>query len=232
MPCPRPLLQVDELFSQYGSAFLSGSHCVGLAEATRLGGYMLHIVLGDHDSKQHNMTAVKEMQRYLPATYMKSKTAVKLVFTEHASLVGTSQAGAKLRFCKICRASPTFGTRLFDVGIRPKPRSRAVPRLLGYSKEDIMVMDKSSVEVIARHPLGKVTRWINEKGMLAITFRDHTVETFTIEGAEEVINVLGLQLPAAIKRYHKKRNGKGQGRQRGNATTPPPSNLCVPVQSS
>ena len=47
-----------------------------------------------------------------------------------------------------------------------------------YSRDSILVCDVGSLNVVDKHPLGKITRWQNEKDKLVVTFNDYLYASF------------------------------------------------------
>eukprot|EP00729_Bicosta_minor_P008552 gene8552-13322_t len=199
--------KVEEIFAQLSASVLTGSHKVNQDEGTKLGGYLLQIQYGDHDPAVHKPGFLRDLRPFIPHHLTEVKQVEKLLYSEHASAAGMSMPKAKLRYAKICKASPTTFTK-----------GKGKLSLSGYSRDSVIHCDARSVEVMEKHPLMKVAKWQMDGTTFRIDFRDHSAASVWFEGESDVLQLLALQLPAAVQRCRKRmKQGKSRDDEREGA---------------
>lgn len=68
-----------------------------------------------------NVFCIFSLKEFLPLGFMKVKNVEKKIFTEHKSLMGTSEIDSKYKYVKLARGLPTFGVHFFLVKVSPIP---------------------------------------------------------------------------------------------------------------
>ena len=67
------------------------------------------------------------------------------------------------------------------------------------------------LQVGETHPLMKVAKWQMDGKTFRVDFREHSVASVWFEGENDVLQLLALQLPAAVQRCRKRmKQGKSQ----------------------
>ena len=73
-----------------------------------------------------NWTFSCSLKEFLPLSFMKVRNVEKKIFSEHRSLMGTSEIDAKYKYVKLARGLPTFGVHFFLVKVRLQLKVNAV----------------------------------------------------------------------------------------------------------
>ncbi len=64
------------------------------------------------------MNFIFSLKEFLPLSFMKVRNVEKKIFSEHRSLMGTSEIDSKYKYVKLARGLPTFGVHFFLVKVR------------------------------------------------------------------------------------------------------------------
>ena len=64
------------------------------------------------------MNFLFSLKEFLPLSFMKVRNVEKKIFSEHRSLMGTSEIDSKYKYVKLARGLPTFGVHFFLVKVR------------------------------------------------------------------------------------------------------------------
>lgn len=59
------------------------------------------------------VTFLFSLKEFLPLSFMKVRNVEKKIFSEHRSLMGTSEIDSKYKYVKLARGLPTFGVHFF-----------------------------------------------------------------------------------------------------------------------
>ena len=80
----------------------------------------------------------------------------ELILGEYKELKKRTEPEAKLAYIQQCCLLPPYGATLFHVKERPAGRRRLVPRVLGISKDAVIVLDVKTKHVLKSWPIVSV----------------------------------------------------------------------------
>lgn len=104
-----------------------------------------------------------------------------MCLAEYAVLRGTNPAKAKLRYAKVCKATPTYGVKFVVAKFKVQAKGKFLEKLVGYSKDDIVLLDLKTLENVEKHPLLNVIRWQADGKSLRVDFKDYPINSVSTE---------------------------------------------------
>jgi len=191
----RDPVQLNLLYEQAKEAILDGTHPVPLETAVQFGAIQVQIQFGDHKEDKHKPGMLADLKEFLPLSFMKVRNVEKKIFSEHRSLMGTSEIDSKYKYVKLARGLPTFGVHFFLVKEKQKGRNKLVPRLLGVTKDSVLRLDEKTKEILKTWPLTTVRRWAASPNVFTLDFGDYQDQYYSVQTTE------GEQISALIAGY-------------------------------
>lgn len=191
----RDPVQLNLLYEQAKEAILDGTHPVPLETAVQFGAIQVQIQFGDHKEDKHKPGMLADLKEFLPLSFMKVRNVEKKIFSEHRSLMGTSEIDSKYKYVKLARGLPTFGVHFFLAKEKQKGRNKLVPRLLGVTKDSVLRLDEKTKEILKTWPLTTVRRWAASPNVFTLDFGDYQDQYYSVQTTE------GEQISALIAGY-------------------------------
>jgi len=191
----RDPVQLNLLYEQAKEAILDGTHPVPLETAVQFAAIQVQIQFGDHKEDKHKPGMLADLKEFLPLSFMKVRNVEKKIFSEHRSLMGTSEIDSKYKYVKLARGLPTFGVHFFLAKEKQKGRNKLVPRLLGVTKDSVLRLDEKTKEILKTWPLTTVRRWAASPNVFTLDFGDYQDQYYSVQTTE------GEQISALIAGY-------------------------------
>jgi len=164
------IVELELNFAEAVIIVTNGKFPLTQESATTLAALQLLIKNGDYNTSKSNILTTKNLDQFvsknlleilnLPSNAVKSW--VDTINSTWSGLAGTSTAEAKATFLQHMREWKLYGSQLFCVEQRKKPK-RAI---LAFSKDAIYVLDQMDLkkEIIMELPWSQIASWRGETG--------------------------------------------------------------------
>ncbi|EGG14345.1 hypothetical protein DFA_12115 [Cavenderia fasciculata] len=174
-------VQLHLLFVQCRDAIIEGKYPTQREESVQLAAIQCQVALGDHAPQKH-IPGFLNLKEYLPLQWVKNKSAEKDIYKEHRKLVSMTEVNAKYRYVQLCRSLKTYGMTSFQCKFRIG--KKMLDMTLGITRENMILIQDDTKEVIKNHPLKHIRRWASTEKSFTFDFGDHEQERSQVIMAE------------------------------------------------
>jgi len=193
-------VQLHLLYVQCRDAIIEGKYPAQREELLSLASLQCQVAMGDYSPAKH-VSGYLNVKEYLPAQFVKSKNIEKDIYKEYKKLVNMSEVNAKYRYVQLCRSLKTYGMTSFEVKLRVPMKKKMVDHILGITREQMILIESETKEVIKSHPLKHIKRWAATEKSFTLDFGDHEEEYLILftNKPDEISQLIGGYIEIIMK---------------------------------
>ena len=153
-------VQLNLVYVQCRDTILDGELPCTIEEACQLAAMQMQAQAGDYRQDYYRNNQIK-WKDYMTRQHSKKRDVEKKVANEHRKLAGVSELDAKYRYVQLCRSLNTYGITFYAVEEKRSSdkKGKPIPRLLGISREKVVLVDVDSNAIVKTWPLTNLRRW-------------------------------------------------------------------------
>ncbi|KAF2072395.1 hypothetical protein CYY_006287 [Polysphondylium violaceum] len=193
-------VQLHLLYVQCRDAIIEGKYPAQKEELLSLASLQCQVAMGDYSPAKH-VSGYLNIKEYLPLQYVKTKNIEKDIYKEYKKLVNMSEVNAKYRYVQLCRSLKTYGMTSFEVKLRVPMKKKMVDHILGITREQMILIESETKEVIKSHPLKHIKRWAATEKSFTLDFGDHEEEYLILftNKPDEISQLIGGYIEIIMK---------------------------------
>ena len=158
---------VAQVYTKRRDAILNSKHLVTVDEAIVLAGLQTQIEYGEHIKPEQF-----DLRSVVPLDHLKSPDITKLIFEDQRNYIEFTDNECRKVYIRTCRRSPTYGTINFVVKEIIKGMWKQKQKVLGISKNSVILIDFKTKEILNEFELVSIRRWKAYEGLFTMDLGD------------------------------------------------------------